>query len=885
MSIFLNYIRNEIHINDYRKLLYLINSLIDENKKLLGTLPEYVQNGLGKDIYSIRHFNANQFEGLMSNPVFGRVQYEKEIAKLVFVFKELLSTHVSLLGHHNMIDKREHDKLQAQLKEPKLIDSTNVLTKDVYVKHYDSATYAAKYNSFVTPTGTGTIGELHNELENALKNLSVNSKYFGFTTPVGYNSISINELGTAKKYISSGVSKYDADKKNLLDYIEQLLKVVSECIIIDENKYKGVSLTYSSVLTSSITNMIDSNNIYGKTLIMDFIKNLAGKPYPVYAGYWGHNDRINVIKTRFDTSVISDYEKEIIDLNTDITKTGALKLKDLKKKVEDMINFFDANAPYLYLSPAENPIKAIKNNHIQNVKSNLFKFKPLYDQIIIGTKTLYEHVDKLITYFQQLLKCIFICLVIDLAKDGFATAKGPKTGFNKEDILLKYKTTSYSYKDIGDFFDADEIQNIITSFTFTSTVDTIKSYVDEVKNYPLPFSLFKPLYDNYTTPTADYTDLSSTKTFKELYTEIDNALTHLDTHKGRLGLVFANKANIDITNMKITKPSNANLITIKDSTGKNIKLDAGIDDLEKYIKGMLSVSSKIFINNDVTLSTLDDSTLNAINSYADLSSNLITKPILTFLDLLNINATINTTLINTVKNKIEAVETILPVSRFKSKYLDLKTINDTLDQHLTTGTSKTGTDLYNVMDELMQDVYDNYEILDKTKKSNKGTTINSKADITYQHIIDIVSDVTANQASDSGINIYISGNVGAVVLEKLDKAKRRLHELIVNLMKGIYAIRVWDSTNGDVLKSIDIDNKSGGLFTEGEWLANIKGKPILTELTNLNGDGRDLITSKTGPFVTPRIVLTGGSNKSIYLNKYLKYKNKYLELKQLMGKI
>ena len=876
MSIFLNYIRNEVHINDYRKLLYLINSLIDENKKLLGTLPEYVQNGLGKDIYSIRHFNANQFEGLMSNPVFGRVQYEKEIAKLVFVFKELLSTHVSLLGHHNMIDKREHDKLQAQLKEPKLIDSTSVLTKDVYVKHYDSATYAAKYNSFVTPTGSGTLDDVHNELKKAMKNLSVNSKYFGFTTPVGYNSITMDDLDMAKKYISSGVSKYDTDKKDLLNYIEQLLKVVSECIIIDENKYGRTLLNYPSSLTTGITSMTESNNVYGKNPVFGIIRNLIGKSFPIYVGYWSHNDRKTITTTTFDITKIPDSKADYNALRTDITGAGTLKLNDLSSKLTDVIDIIDANATYLFIEPSDIPsTKAVKNADLEKIENNLPKFKKLYDKINVGGKSLQRYITDLISYYKLLLNCVFTCLIIDLAD-----ANGTVTNF-KDEKALAY--SNYDFKSIRKFFDTDEINNIITKNNFTSTTESIKKYMDKTALYPLPFSLFKPLYDNYTTPTADYTDLSSTKTFKELYTEIDNALTHLDTHKDRLGLVFANKANIDITNMKITKPANANLINIKDSTGKIIKLDAGIDDLQKYINGMLYVASKIFINNDITLSTLDDSTLNAINSYADLSSNLITKPILTFLDLLNTNATINTTVINTVKNKIEAVETILPVSRFKSKYLDLKTINDTLDQHLTTGTGKTGTELYNVMDELMQDVYDNYEILDKTNKSNKGTTINSKADITYQHIIDIVSDVTANQASDSGINIYISGNAGAVVSEKLDKAKRRLHELIVNLMKGIYAIRVWDSTNGDVLKSIDIDNKSGGLFTEDEWLANIKGKSILTELTNLNGDGRDLLASKGSSFVA-KVVLTGGSNKSIYLNKYLKYKNKYLELKQLMGK-
>lgn len=45
MSIFLDFIRNEVKIEDHRKLLALINSLIDENKKLLESLPEYVQRG------------------------------------------------------------------------------------------------------------------------------------------------------------------------------------------------------------------------------------------------------------------------------------------------------------------------------------------------------------------------------------------------------------------------------------------------------------------------------------------------------------------------------------------------------------------------------------------------------------------------------------------------------------------------------------------------------------------------------------------------------------------------------------------------------------------------------------------------------------------------
>jgi glycosyltransferase involved in cell wall biosynthesis len=180
MSIFLDFIRNEVIIKDHNKLIILINSLIDENKRLLSTLPKHVQNGLGTEIFSLRPIKSSQFSGLLDESFVGQLNYNKDIAKLLVIFKELLSTHVSLLGHHNIIDQREQSKLQAKIKEPKLIDSTSILSKDDYINYYDSATYSKKYDSFTTASSTGTIDDLHKELIGALKNLSANSRYFGF---------------------------------------------------------------------------------------------------------------------------------------------------------------------------------------------------------------------------------------------------------------------------------------------------------------------------------------------------------------------------------------------------------------------------------------------------------------------------------------------------------------------------------------------------------------------------------------------------------------------------------------------------------------------------------------------------------------------------------
>lgn len=787
-----------------------------------------------------------------------------------------------MLGHHNAITEREQATLKAKLNKVEYVDSTDILSTVKYVSYKDKSYYDKKYLSFTDSTGKGNFDELQSEIRKSLKNLATNSLFFGLGVTMGYDRINLDVLENVKKIISSTTSKYDTEKKELVDHIENLLKIVSECIIIDINKYGGQALGYPAASITGITSMTDSNQIFGKSYFRDFLKNLQGKNYNVYSGFWSYNDRKTILPvTDFDLSAIADFNKEFTDVDTDIKGVGLLTLDNLNTRISDVISFIDSNAKYLFIKDSDIPTATeLKNKDLLNVENTLKNCKLLYQKINYGGKTLYVHIEELIKYYQLLLSLVYSCLVVDFA--GNAAGAGPITGFNDETILAKYD--GYGFVNCRDFFDTDKISTIMTTYGFATKVNTIKSLSDDRKKYRLPFSKFAPLYDDYAPKIPDYTDLTSAKSLNELYNEIDLTLDHINTHKIRLGLdpvKITSKIDINLDNLKITKPANANKINFNDLTGKTLKLDDGIDKLTRYINDMILIASKIYVNFDKTLNKFDEKSLNNIKLYdSTLPTNVIgSNNIIAYLNDFSGEATV----INSIKNKIEAFEEILPVSKFKTKYLEVATMNTILDDNFTTAKGKTGTDLYNLMDDVLNDVFENYEILDETNKTNKGTTINSKADITYQHILDIITDVSSKQPSDALIKVYVSGNKGAVKSETLDNVKRRLHEFITYLLKGIYEIRNWDVGNGNVLTSIDIT----GAADSNAWLTNIAGanKKLLTELANLNGDGRDLIGTKPGAFIAALVPLTGGSNKhkSIYLDKYLKYKNKYLALKQLMG--
>ena len=62
----------------------------------IALIDEYVQNNLGKDIFSIRPIKSSQFSGLLDESFVGKNNYSKEITKLLVIFNDLLCIFLHL---------------------------------------------------------------------------------------------------------------------------------------------------------------------------------------------------------------------------------------------------------------------------------------------------------------------------------------------------------------------------------------------------------------------------------------------------------------------------------------------------------------------------------------------------------------------------------------------------------------------------------------------------------------------------------------------------------------------------------------------------------------------------------------------------------------------
>jgi hypothetical protein len=751
-------------------------------------------------------------------------------------------------------------------------NTTNIVTTYFgprFVNLYDTAGFNTKYQSFTDPASTGTVDQLYQEIENALKNIESNINHFDTSlSTFKFDNIDGIKLTTIKGFITPGVTYYN-EKRDLIRFTENLLKVASDCIVVDSKKYDNKLFNKAINLKGTgITDLTTSTRIYGSNNFISFISNLSGKNYPVYIGFLGQG----FISDPYNDS-LSNIPNLVSDLDVNIGSDTLAKYKD---KITKLFTNMKLNKKYLLINKVL-PDDNIKNSDLNQIEVDFAILKPIYDQVTIKGIKLSDHIQTIINYYSKLLEYSFTIMFIDLVKNN-----GTNTNFTNENALKS--VDSYDFSKTRVLFDKVQIKPLFNSFV--STTITIKSYLDDKPKYLLPFSLFKPLYDDYSTKT-DFTNLTSTKKVEDIYDEINNCLTHLNNHKARLNLTFTNEADVDLSNIKILVPANANNINVLNIAGNNKKLDSEINALNKYIDSVILLACKLFLsfNNP---KPLDEDIYNSIETFDNLSQKVIgPNKILSIFDVYKKNVKFKSTVINTEKNGIEFFETLSPASRFQSVLLDK--VNAKLDELFTTRSTPTGKtfgDLYAVLEQILQEIYQYYKILDKPNQGKIGTSLNSENDITFKEIKDIESYITSNKTYDSNINVYLSGSLSSPPIFTIDlhRAKTRVIEFVKKLLEGVYKMKMNDKAFGN-LSGLSITNPvTSNDYSLDEWFDSLDTKSLLNELTLLKNNPTDIINIY-GQIFNPAIVLLGGGGKSSdFYQKYMKYKIKYMKLKKVMGK-
>lgn len=106
---------SEIIVKDHKKLIYLLNALILENRKMFETLPYQVQQQLGFDMYRIKLFKFEQVDDIFAKSMFQPLELGKHVALLVESLKNLLKSNISLQVHHKVIEEREKEALEEKI--------------------------------------------------------------------------------------------------------------------------------------------------------------------------------------------------------------------------------------------------------------------------------------------------------------------------------------------------------------------------------------------------------------------------------------------------------------------------------------------------------------------------------------------------------------------------------------------------------------------------------------------------------------------------------------------------------------------------------------------------------------------------------------------------
>jgi hypothetical protein len=105
----------ELVIKNHNQLVYLLNELIIENRKLFEKLNYDVQQKFGFEMYRMKLFKFEQVDDVFAKSMFQPFELGKQMATLVEAFKDLLKSNLSLQIHHNVIEQRQKAELEDKI--------------------------------------------------------------------------------------------------------------------------------------------------------------------------------------------------------------------------------------------------------------------------------------------------------------------------------------------------------------------------------------------------------------------------------------------------------------------------------------------------------------------------------------------------------------------------------------------------------------------------------------------------------------------------------------------------------------------------------------------------------------------------------------------------